>query len=248
MEAVRDRGGLPSLKLHDTSLLGTRDWKGLQRQGYYPAWTRELVVHPETGGMFVEGRDVVDAYRDSEGRRWVFPAECIPDAAIGIPKVGLFVNPAVVERDRNNVFVLADPDSVRMLTPFIQVYGQMGKVDKRTKVPLAVGPHLPNGHMDDSLRIFWRIHGPGVRPLVRGDFYVAHRRGLVASYSPDRPTGVGFTAKEEVTRKRREEESRSYSPIEDVPESVIAEAVQDYRARDDTSGIRKLVNFLRSEE
>ena len=46
---------LPSHVLHDDYLVQTENWKSIQ--GLYPAWAREIIVHPEKNGTFRKGQD-----------------------------------------------------------------------------------------------------------------------------------------------------------------------------------------------
>jgi hypothetical protein len=161
-ELVRTQGGLPSNKLHDRYLVETDDWK--QIKSLYPAWAREVLVYPEKNGKFQKGKDVVDSSTDGAGRQWIIPASFIPEQAIGVKGIGLFVDPENVEVDDKKVVITSK--SIIVLTPFMQVDG-WGKMDEATRVPLA----LQQDSDDSNNRYLWRIDGIGVRPLVRGHWY-----------------------------------------------------------------------------
>ncbi len=157
-ESVRDKGGLPSNVLHDEVLMSNQ-WNNLTE--YYPAWAREVIVYPAQNKQFRVGRDVVDFFEDEKGRKWVFPASCIPGEAIGRNDIGLFVDPESVEVTGKSVVIL--PRSIVVLCPFIQENGQIGTVDYKTRVPLqSNGTTAP-----DQKRWLYRIEGSAVRPLVR---------------------------------------------------------------------------------
>jgi hypothetical protein len=165
--AVRDIGGLPSNVLHDDVLVYSNDWESLasMRKGdhYYPAWAKEVLVYPEVNGKFKKGIDVIDNYNFFEGRPWVFPASSIPEIAIGKEKVGLFVDPHEIEVSSKRVVILAKPESVMVLTPFLQKSGH-GKVDDDTRVPLEA---FLEGLSAEQSRYLARYDGQGVRPLSR---------------------------------------------------------------------------------
>jgi CheY-like chemotaxis protein len=175
-ELVSDKGGLPSHVLHDETLVNSDDWVQLQNQKYYGAygaWAREVIVYPEVNGRFVKGRDVEDAFTDDAGRRWIFPASSIPDIAINGEKTALFINPQDVEHDDKKVVILSSPETIIVLTEFIQKDG-WGKVDQTTRIPLETDLNLVPASQQRHLS---RISGQGVRPLARtvNDFGVYGR-------------------------------------------------------------------------
>ncbi|MDE1860965.1 MAG: hypothetical protein KGH72_04595 [Candidatus Micrarchaeota archaeon] len=155
--------GLPSNELHDDTLSSPMLMRALLDQGYYPAWAREVLVYPTPHGTFVKGRDLVDSFADDSGRKWVFPAASIPDLAIGMKNVALFVDPQYVEVDVNRVAIMALPGSIKLLTPFMQEEG-WGVMDEVTRIPLALDVA---GVPANRQRWLWRLDGAGVRPIVR---------------------------------------------------------------------------------
>jgi hypothetical protein len=173
-ELVKNKGGLPSHLLHDNTLVRFDGWKSLNRKKYYGAWVREINVYPEKDGRFKKGMDVVDAVADSKGRIWKLPGSAIPKEAFEVEKPSLFVDPGI-ESERIRIteteVVIADPVSVTLITPSIQVNAQVGKVDEATRMPLYVDDALREQLTDEEKRWLYRIDGTGVRPLVR--FYVA---------------------------------------------------------------------------
>ena len=185
LQAVEAAGekGLPSNVLHDETLVRSDVWKQLPE--YYPAWAREVLVYPEKGGKFMRGEDVVDGYTDDKGRQWVFPASQIPEAAIGKNGIALFVNPQRVEVEGSKVTIIADPQSITVLDGFMQKSG-WGKVDEKTRVPVSSHESLAY----EQKRYLWRLDTAGVRPLVRGDYLIDSRRGVVANGRPDDRSGV----------------------------------------------------------
>ena len=164
--AVSKRGGLPSNILHDYVLVNSEYWKLLK--SYYPAWSREVLVYPEKNGEFKRDKDVIDAFEDHKGREWIFLASSIPEVAIGRKGVGLFVDPVEVEHNDRRVVIHADPKSITVLTPFIQISGQMGSADPVTRIPLYVDETLRGSIANDQKRSLERNDGPSVRPIVRG--------------------------------------------------------------------------------
>ncbi len=185
---TKSSGGLPSNALHDR-YINSRAYITLI-EGYYPAWSREILAYPEKDGVFKKGQDVKDARRDANEREWILPASCMPEEAVNIKGVGLFIDPKKVEVSWKRVAILSDPKAITILTPFMQSKG-WGKVDETTKVPLAVqqellpqydyrnrwldlansGPDfikVPDLSLHDHLQGYiWRGEGAGVRPFVR---------------------------------------------------------------------------------
>ncbi|MFH0738066.1 MAG: hypothetical protein V1827_05280 [Candidatus Micrarchaeota archaeon] len=184
-EMAKARGmKLASHVLHDDILVRTDGWKRLE--GLHPAWMRELVVHPEKNGVFVNGKDVVDSQTG-----WRLPAKYLTDprfvdADVFRKGVGLFVDPDDVREERGKVIVI--PASIVVLHPFIQQNGDCGKVDENTRVPLALEPQS-----EEEKRWLFRVDGAGVRPLARNrvnlwDGYC--RRNVDGNCRPDDGFGV----------------------------------------------------------
>jgi hypothetical protein len=187
IELVRNRGGLPSNALHDRYLVETNDYQ--QIRGLYPAWTNGVLVYPERNGVFGKG-DIEDASKDNAGRKWVVPASCVPEQVIGVTGVALYIDPENVEVTDKRVAIIAKPESIRILAPFMQKNG-WGKMDEVTRVPLA----LPEDSNDKNNRYLWRIDGIGVRPLVRGWYGGWNGRRVVnASIRDDGGFGVAGTS------------------------------------------------------
>jgi hypothetical protein len=159
---TENMGGLPSNVLHDHIVVGSKDRTG--QADCYPAWAREVLVYPAKGVQFTTGADVVDS-ANGKGKDWVFPAICIPREAFGRDNVGLFVDPEDVEVTPDRIVVLAKPESVTVLSSFIQNARGSGNVDSRTGVPL--GSDVP---LMDERRVLHRLVAPGVRPIVRYHF------------------------------------------------------------------------------
>jgi len=205
-EFVRDKGGLPSNVFHDNVLIRSDDWRTLR--DYYSnnaAWTREILVHPAQDGQF-KREDVVDAFEDERGRKWVFLASLIPDAAFETKSPSLFVNPG---NDKRNIEVtdkrvaIIAPESVVVLSPSIQVSepheGQAGIVNEATRVPLFVEEDKRNNLAYEEKRSLRRRVGAGVRPLARGfmfDTDTNGRQDIYAYYDPDMRFGVGWVSLE----------------------------------------------------
>jgi hypothetical protein len=180
---VREIGGLPSNVLHDDTLVRFGNWKQLGL--YYPAWAREVIVHPERNGMFRAGKDVVDADPDCEGRSWIFPSSLMPVEALGRHGMALFIDPQEIRVEGRKVVIETDPKSIMIVKQFPQVRG-WGRVDERTRLPLALAPE---SRMFDAERYLVRVDGAGVRPVVRGCYSL--RRVVDASYWHDLAFGVG---------------------------------------------------------
>lgn len=188
---AEDRGGLPPNVLHDDILIGSNDWRHLGDQGYYPAFARELYVHPETDKNFQKGNDVIDSQEDSKGRRWRFPAELMVPEAFDAMMPSLFVNPDKGPKaiEANNKWVtIAGVESIVVVSPSIQVSGQLGRVHGATRLPLYVDEREREGLQESQKRILYRIKGAGVRFIVRDKFV----KGIIdAERDHDSSAGVG---------------------------------------------------------
>jgi hypothetical protein len=196
---TKGKGGLPSNVLHDNYLTRTSDWEDLIK--IYPAWAREVLVYPESGGLFKKGRDVVDSQEDKKGRRWILPASCVPEEATERENVGLFVDPEAITEEKDKVVIHSK--STVILSRFIQESGKGGKVDEKTRIPLEVDPELWETLPDKEKRWLYRLEGVGVRPLVREYLFDRdHWQDVVASLGPDRISYATYTGLEVDTEKK----------------------------------------------
>ena len=174
---------MPANADYDNVLVGSEAWQSIKE--VFPAWTDSVLVYPAKNGKFKAGRDVVDAFKDDAGNEWVFSTASIPKEAIGRKGVGIHIDHPAIEVRRKTVILSAGPEStVTVLEDFIQENGKAGKVDEKTRVPLA------DSNVDDlpaeQVRWLYRIDGAGVRPLVRGFYgYVRGRRVVGAFYRQD---------------------------------------------------------------
>ncbi len=175
-KAAEPYGGLPTNALHQKTLVETDDWKSLELKGYYPAFAREISVYPESGETMKKGEDVIDAFPDNKGRKWIYPSYLIPDEAIGQSGKALMVNPRKIIEEEKEVTVIADPNKdVTILSHFPQS-------SDRTRI---FGPG----------NFVLRVSGAGVRPLVRSflgfDEYNLRRNVVVGCRLGSR-FGVGY--------------------------------------------------------
>ncbi|MFH0738067.1 MAG: hypothetical protein V1827_05285 [Candidatus Micrarchaeota archaeon] len=178
---------LPSNVLHDDYLVRTDRWKEVGE--IYPAWALEILVHPENGGKFKKGKDVVDSETG-----WTVPAKYVPEEAVGRKGVGLLLVPGNIQ-EKGKVVVHPKGKPV-ILTPFIQETGECGKVDEATRVPLAVPPELAHQLSEYEKRWLLRKTGVGVRPLARncvGD-WCGNFWGVGGVSRPDLGFGVAVEA------------------------------------------------------
>ena len=182
-----------SMKLVSNVLLDDYKAKtGRWNEEIYPAWAREMLVHPEKGGKFKKGKDVVDA-GDKIGSTtfpmtpWIVPGAYLTDprfvkADVFRKGVGLFIDPENVIEEKGRIVVI--PASIVVLYPFIQEHGPgdlgSGKVDEATRIPLADKPQTRDrgGHL-------FRIDGVGVRPLAHDLFEGYGWRGVGSCFRPE---------------------------------------------------------------
>ena len=175
-KAAEPYGGLPTNALHQKTLIETDDWKSPELRGYYPAFAREMSIYPKSGETMKKGEDVIDAFLDDKGRKWIYPSYLIPDEAIGQSGKALMVNPRKIIEEEKEVTIIADPNKdVTILSNFPQ--------------------------SSDRTRIFGadnfvlRVSGAGVRPLVRYflSFLSYHdRRYVGVNYGLGCRFGVGY--------------------------------------------------------
>lgn len=203
---VQDKGGLPSNVLHDDILV--KFWfifsepEREKLKSLYPFWAKEVLIYPEKDKQFKKDTDVVDAFKDNTGKKWVFPASCMPEEAVGRDKVGLFVDPEIVEVNNERVVILAKPKSIVVLNPFIQYNWELGLVDEKTRVPLEVTSEVAKELIDDQKRWLCRIGGTCVRPLVRDAYTHLEKRHVIdATYEPNYTLGVALADLEEAAPK-----------------------------------------------
>jgi hypothetical protein len=186
-------GGLPRNAFSKQALVDSDAWQRIA-VGYFPAWQRELLVHPESGESFKKGEDVTETF-ESKGTTFTvtYPAYCIPEEARK-QKTALFVDPKHEPAvEGNDIIVNANPyKEVTVLEDFPQKNG-WGRVDKATGIPLTYKnvDDLPSGEQG----YLWRVNAQGVRPLVRyyGD---VGGRVVYANWGFDDAFGVGVESRE----------------------------------------------------
>ncbi len=180
---------LPSNVLHDDYLVRSDGWKKLDRRYYASlAWAREILVYPEKGGIFTEGKDIVDSETG-----WVLPASYVPKGAVGRTGVGLFIDPQDV-KEENSKIIVHPAGRIAVLCPFIQERGEGGRVDEATRVPLM----LESGSEVEE-RWLWRIDGVGVRPIIRSRnygtcYFLSYGENINAFTKPGDSFGVALEA------------------------------------------------------
>jgi hypothetical protein len=175
---VEDRGGLPSHVLYDhyltaQDLVARKKIYAWEDMSYCAFHTREILAYPAKGKTFQKGKDLVGRSQDNNGRSWILPASCVPERAFGQDKVSLFIDPEQVEVTNKNVVILAKPDSVVILAPFIQKDG-LGAVDEQTRIPLEASDQVLDAlFYEKGLRKLHRFDSDDIGPLCR-----VYRRGL----------------------------------------------------------------------
>jgi len=127
---------LPSNVLHDDILLNSNRWKSLAKRNSYPMWADEISAHPEKGGVFLRGRDIVDARTG-----WVLPfseaASCAKEEFVNRKRTGLIITPEEVSSEKGKVIV--HPKSIIIIHPRVEVFGVPGQVDEKTRTPVDIG-------------------------------------------------------------------------------------------------------------
>ena len=175
--AAEPYGGLPTNALHQKILVETDEWKSPKLKGYYPAFAREMSVYPKPWETMKKGEDVIDAFLDNKGRKWIYPSYCIPDEAIGGADKALIVNPRKIVEEEKEVTVIANPyKDVTVLSDFPQSSGWTQTFGA------------------DNLVL--RVSGAGVRPLVR--YFYGYGRPVDVSHGLGDRFGVGYESIEEV--------------------------------------------------
>ena len=174
--AAEPYGGLPTNALHQKILVETYDWKSPELKGYYPAFAREMSIYPYAGETMKKGEDVINV--DNKGRKWVYPAYCIPDEAINKVGKALMVNPRKIIEEEKEVTVIANPyKDVTILSNFPQSTGWTRTFGANNYI--------------------WRLAEAGVWPLVRYFGDVVNRRGVDVGYRLGDRFGVGYESIEE---------------------------------------------------
>ncbi len=181
---VAERGWrLPSNVLHESYVQNHDAWMRMRHFGYYYAWAREIVAYPASNGMFEAGRDIMD-----EETNWIIPASFIPQEAIGVKDVGLFIDPEDVSKQNGRVIVI--PRVTIVLTRMIQGIGDLGGVNTATGIPHEI-THGVCAYQDSERHYFGRADGMGVRPIVRGGYDEERRWTVETHVKPDKHYGVG---------------------------------------------------------
>ncbi len=161
--------------LHDNYLVMSDLWKTIQNA--YPVWCREWLVYPKKDGVFEPNKDVVDTH-ELDGEKWrvIFPASYIPQQALGIKGVGLFVDPSdiAIYPNLKQLIIHANITPPTLLTDFLQKQ-DWGQVGTNTRIPLSVSRDVLDALPDNQKRFLLRIDGDGVRPLARTCIGMGHR-------------------------------------------------------------------------
>lgn len=160
---------LASHVLLDDYLANGRSNGFIDLKEVYPAWARQMLVHPARDGEFVKGVDVVDSESG-----WCLPADYLYGLDVFRKGIGLVIEPGLIKENGGRMVVF--PDSIVVLHPFIQENKACGKVHKATGVPLALVPKN-----DMETRWLYRSEGVGVIPLSRDCF----GRRYVNGFGPD---------------------------------------------------------------
>ncbi len=110
----------------------------------------------------------------------------------------LFVNPEEVSVEDKRVVIQAKPESVIVLSQFIQAaskYGTDGFVNEKTGVPLA---EAPNGSWTLKAKLF-RSAGAGVEPITRHVVGYEQLYDVYATDGPGHAASVAYVGAEEIT-------------------------------------------------
>ncbi len=194
---VESRGGLPPHGFLDNQLVSL--WPELPRRhrdmlrSFRHMWAREVIAYPPSGQRFTWGTDIVSPSADKARRSWVIPwadlVTHIDPVCVRGPRIGLFVDPGIreenvqIERYRARYAVVIHPVSVAVLNPFIQTYGEVGKVDEKSGLPLAITAQDYIMLQDGQKRKLYRVHGIRISPLFRSAYCIGNGRYCInASY------------------------------------------------------------------
>jgi hypothetical protein len=188
-EALCEKGmHLPSNVLHDDYFANGK-WVWLQigphMDKYYPAWAREILAYPETNGVFVSGKDIVDARTGC-----ILPAQYVPQEAFGVEGIGLFIDPEAVEWERKSKKLtdgrmVVHPRTIIIVNNILQEPGSVGSIDPVTRIPIYTG-QFTLAKMDERKKcVLYRLRETGVRPISRRE------DGSVDACMPSLSQGVG---------------------------------------------------------
>lgn len=198
-ELTRERGGLPSNLDHDDVLVYSEEWRALFQCRYYPAWAKEVIVHPAKDGTFKRNGDVANLRKDEKGRIWTLPESYLPEFVIGREKVGLVVDPDAVEVTNERVVI--HPKSIFVIAPFMQNDREYGIAEKATGIPVHMGVNSLRDVDPRQIRRLVRHGFQAVRPLVRG--FVNNRREICADCFPNGCFSAGYVERESSQLRRQ---------------------------------------------
>jgi hypothetical protein len=173
-DSVKSRGGLPSYGLVESIIKSHGGFEGIISL----LWLRELTAYPEFGGEFAEGRDFNDATAEKvTGVSWVMPAASIPKEAAGRKSVGLFFEPEEVEVGGGSIIIHANPDRVKIISPYSESTEITGAIGHETGFPLGISMKEGQANQRNTL-VFRRLESAGLRPLAfslkHGDRSILH--------------------------------------------------------------------------
>lgn len=161
----KDMGGRPiSSALDDKALVGPDALAPNIK--IYHRWNDEIVSHPEKGGKFQRGKDIIDSQT-----RWLLLASDVSrlaPEAFDEPGLYLYIKPTQVIVDKGRTIV--QPETIKVVRNVVQTSGEGGKADEETRLPLQVAKEVWDALSDDDKRWLYRIQGVAVRPMVRDSF------------------------------------------------------------------------------
>jgi hypothetical protein len=190
IQSVKGKGRLPTnAELDEVLNKDEPQRKQLRDKNYFAARASTVLVHPKENGTFSKDKDINDPYT-YQGKHMVFLGKNIPKEAIGKKGISLVIEPDIEKIEQTDTAIIIPPKSILILKNSLQESG-WGKVDQKTKVPVAVPQKELDKLPEDQKRYLWRNSTEGVRPLVRG-YGDYHGRYVYADVRFDGGFGVGF--------------------------------------------------------
>ena len=134
-------------------------------------WLGQILAYPQIDGAFKKGRDFHDAHSG-----WIVPGSAIPPEVAGKAGAALLMRPGLLEEKRERVVVI--PSEVEIQLCMIQSKFGYGTPDPETSLPTV---NALSYYPAPGLNGFFRLDGPGVRPIVRNLY---GQGNLAADYWP----------------------------------------------------------------
>ncbi len=171
-QLARDlEGRLPSNAELDSIMVGNYGWKHLMEDPpkIHSLWTSTFLIYPEENSRFTNGKDIVSAYKDDQGRKWTVPWSSVEDIASLLQRDNRAIvieDPEITIEKKQVIVEMPSIEKVRVIAPSSE-----GEVDDEMRLPTAKRSGVDGKIDSEQRRYLYRADGVNVSPLARETDY-----------------------------------------------------------------------------